>query len=123
MGKALYLNVVEEEVLILKSALGSIDSMLNFEIVKLYHNDPNSEVQCKSRTHRQYFNIILLDFLQSNIFEVEMNCMEGLRRLCDNPQFAGDVTALKNALCGFQTWLDEDVQLVEDGKIKMFWFP
>jgi hypothetical protein len=98
--------------------------MVNYEVLELYHKDPNSEVHFKSRTHRQYFNIILLDFLKLEVFPMKIKCLEGLGHIPADPQFGNEVAALKAATKGFQSWLDQDVQPMDDGnQARKFWFP
>jgi len=57
------MNNIEQEVIILKAVKELIDSMVNFELMSLEGNDPNSNIIFKSMTHQMFFNIILVDFL------------------------------------------------------------
>lgn len=53
----------EREVIIIKAVKELIDEMVNFEIGNVIGNDPYSQFQFSSRTHKNFFNIILVDFL------------------------------------------------------------
>ncbi len=97
--------------------------MVNYEILDLNHKDPNSSIMFKTRTHQQYFNIILLDFLQTSVFAVNKNCVESLLVIIANPQFGDGVKSLKNAVNEFKNWLDQDIQLEHNGEVRNFWFP
>jgi hypothetical protein len=57
------LSEIEEEVILLKAIKELIDSMVNFEVLNLYGNDPDSNILFNSTTHQKYFNIVLVDFL------------------------------------------------------------
>jgi hypothetical protein len=123
MKNDLNLSPVETEILILKSVLDSINSMVNHEVMKLSHKDPNSEIRFPTHTHRQFFNIILLDFLQSKLFQTDKHCLESLQDVIANPLLTQNIAPLKIAVVGFQEWLEKDVELSDDGEVHKFWFP
>ncbi len=53
---------IEQEVIILKAIKELIDSIVNFELMSLLGNDPDSQIAFKGYTHQRFFNIILVDF-------------------------------------------------------------
>lgn len=65
----------EIEMLALKAAMESINSMVNYEMLSLSHNDPASEICFPSYKQQQFFSIISLDFLASKIFGTSQKCM------------------------------------------------
>lgn len=113
----------EKEILILKGVWESIDSMLNCEIVSLHHNDPDSVIRFKSTAHQKFFSIILVDFLRSKIFGIDKTCVQALQVISTNPQYNSDIMSLQNATNNFKTWLDQYIELDNDGEIRNFWFP
>ena len=54
---------IEQEIIILKAVKELIDSMVNFELMSLVGDDPDSNILFKSSIHQKLFNIILVDFL------------------------------------------------------------
>lgn len=51
------LNEIEEEVVLLKAIKELIDSMVNFEILTVSGNDPDSSILFKTVIHQCLFNI------------------------------------------------------------------
>jgi hypothetical protein len=60
---AMGLSNIEEEVVFLKAPKEIIDSMVNFEVLTLHGNDPDSSILFKTSIHQRFFNIVLVDFL------------------------------------------------------------
>jgi hypothetical protein len=60
---AMGLSNIEEEVVFLKAPKEIIDSMVNFEVLTLHGNDPDSSILFKASIHQRFFNIVLVDFL------------------------------------------------------------
>jgi hypothetical protein len=123
MPKNLNLNDAEKEILILKAVWEAINSMLNYEVLELNHKDPDSSIIFKTRTHQQYFNIMLLDFLNLKIFGVEKCCLESLQTVFNAPQFNSDISSLQKSTNDFTTWLNQNIELEHDGETRNFWFP
>jgi hypothetical protein len=119
------LNNAEKEILILKAVWESIHSMLNYQVVNLNHNDPNSQIGFKSSIHKKFFNIILVDFLNATIFGIGKTCLDALKDVSENPQFNLEVTSLQNATRNFDKWLNQEIELKNkhDGEKRDFWFP
>ncbi len=120
---SLKLNDLEREIIALKSANSAIDAVLNHEVLTLRHNDPHSEIHFKSYTHRQYFGIMLLDFLNSKLIGVDASCIDALAAVSANPLLAPEVKPLKKPIDAFKAWLDQDVEFEHDGEVRKLWFP
>lgn len=112
----------EKEILTLKAIIESINSMVNREVLSLYHNDPISEIRFPDSTYQKFFNIILLDFLSSKIYGVSKTCMGALQDIATSPQHGTSVDSLKGATEKFQKWLDQDVIFEHDDKTRQLWF-
>lgn len=119
----MHLTDGEKEVLILKAVWESIDSMLNSEVLNLIHRDPDSEIHFKSRTHKQFFGIILVDFLRSKIFGINQPCIPSLLIVSKNPQYNPNVALLHTTANAFSTWLNQNIELEHNGETHNFWFP
>ncbi len=107
---------IEQEVIILKAAKELIDSMVNFELMSLEGNDPDSEIAFKSITHQRFFNIILVDFLSCTDPRgpiKQTSYLGGLSKIVGNPYFNenNSVHNLKVATQEFQDWLDQEVEV------------
>src|SRR2546423_3051817 len=115
----------ETEILILKAIVDSIDDMVNNEILSVHHNDPYSEVRFKSITAQQYFNILLLDLLNSRIriLQVDENCLNALQKRIYNLQFGTAFELLKNTNTDFFKWLESEVNFENNNQIRKLWFP
>jgi hypothetical protein len=113
----------EKEILILKAAMDSINSMVNFEVLTLNHNDPDSSIQFKTGIDQKYFNILLLDFLHSRIFKINEACLAALQQMIVRPIFNSDVVELQKIVSSFQVWLDQEVEFEHDGETRKLWFP
>jgi hypothetical protein len=119
------LNNAEKEILILKGVWESVDSMLNYQVVNLNHNDPNSHIGFNTSIHKKFFNIILVDFLSAKIFGIGKTCLDALKDVSENPQYNLEVTSLQNATRNFDKWLNQEIELKNkhDGETRDFWFP
>jgi hypothetical protein len=109
---AMTLSDIEEEVILLKAVKELIDSMVNFEVLDLYGNDPDSNILFKSITHQRFFNIILVDFLSrtdKKAFIEQTSYLGALKKISKNPNFDvnGSVTLLSKATHEFVDWLVE----------------
>ena len=107
---------IEQEVIILKAAKELIDSMVNFELMSLLGNDPDSEIAFKSITHQRFFNIILVDFLSCTDKKgpiKQTSYLGGLREIVDNPCFDenNSVHNLKVATKEFKDWIEQKVEV------------
>ena len=107
---------IEQEVIILKAAKELIDAMVNFELMSLLGNDPDSNILFESSTHQKFFNIILVDFLSCTdpMGPVKQTSyLGGLREIVNNPSFDenNSVHHLKVAVQEFKDWLEQQVKV------------
>ena len=107
-------NEIEKEVIFLKAIKELIDEMVNWEIVQLTGEDPNSNIFFNSMTHEKFFNILLVDFLSCSnekILGVQMSYLGALREICNSPNFNIDnsISSLIKATNEFANWLEKEV--------------
>lgn len=112
----IYLNKIEEEVVLLKAIKELIDSMVNFELLALNGADPDSQISFKSIIHQRFFNIILVDFLSQTDKRGPIkptSYLSGLKSICKKPSFniANSVTSLYEATYRFEEWLEQQVEV------------
>jgi hypothetical protein len=110
------LHALEEEVILLRAAYELIDSMVNFEVLRLGGSDLQSEVQFNSATHQKYFNILLVDFLSrtdKNSPVEQASFLGAVRSICQNPNFNADdsISALRSESNNFRTWLNQEIEI------------
>ena len=107
---------MEQEVIILRAVQELINNMVNFELMSLAGNDPDSNIKFKSITHQSFFNIILVDFLSCTEKSGPVkpkSYLAGLREISINPQFNVDnsVTLLRQSAEEFKDWLEQEVEV------------
>jgi hypothetical protein len=107
---------IEQEVIILKAVKELIDSMVNFDLMSLKGNDPDSNISFKSPTHQRFFNIILVDFLSCTNKKgpiKQTSYLGGLSKVVDNPCFNknNSIRNLKVATQEFKNWLDQEIEV------------
>lgn len=107
---------VEQEVIILKAVIELINSMVNFEVLSIEGNDPESNIVFKSSTHQRFFNIILVDFLSCTDKRgpvKPISYLGGLREIINNPCFDENdsVRNLNVATQEFKDWLEQYVEV------------
>lgn len=117
----LELTPIEEEVAFLKSTLDAINSMVNFEVMALHGSDPETSILFATRTHQQFFNIALVDFLSRTDRKApvrQTSYLGALRQIADSPKFSADnsVAALQAATSDFVAWLESEITVD-------VWFP
>lgn len=110
------LNDVEEEVILLKAVWELIDSMVNFEMLKLYGDDPNSSVRFETMTHQRFFNIVLVDFLSvtdKRAFIKQTSYLGALKKISASPNFDvnNSVALLSKATHEFSDWLNQEIEV------------
>jgi len=110
------MNNIEQEVIILKAIKELIDSMVNFEMMSLLGNDPDSEIKFRSIAHGMFFNVILVDFLSLTDPKSpikQMSYLGGLRIISDNPTFNENdsIKHLRTATWEFKKWLDQEIEV------------
>jgi hypothetical protein len=107
---------VEEEVVILKAVNEIIDSIINFELLILAGNDPDSSVQPRSLTHQRFFSIVLVDFLSctdSRAPVTNRTYLDALRAISEHPSFdyEGSIEPLRDAASAFADWLGQEISV------------
>jgi hypothetical protein len=117
----LQLSTIEEEAAFLRATLDAINSMVNFQVLTLHGDDPESSVQFPTRTHQQYFNIALVDFLSRTDKKApvkQTSYLGALRQIASAPALSGasSVVALREATSAFVSWLEDEITVD-------VWFP
>ncbi len=115
-------NDDEKEILVLKAVMDSIGSMVNHEVITLYHNDPHSEIRFETSIHQKYFNIILVDFLSTPILD-KKKCLSALQVIINNPKYNPNTQPLKQAVESFQEWLNQKINWELFDETRKLWFP
>lgn len=110
------MNNIEQEVIILKAVKELIDSMVNFELMSLQGNDPDSNIIFDSMTHQRLFNITLVDFLSCTDKKgpiKQTSYLGGLRFISNNPSFdkGNSIKDLKISIQKFKDWLEQEVKV------------
>lgn len=110
------LSKIEEEVIFLKAIKEIIDSIVNFEVLALGGNDPDSQISFHSITHQRFFNIVLVDFLSRTDKRSPVNqtsYLGALKAISENPSFNVEysITLLGEATHAFVEWLEQEVEI------------
>jgi hypothetical protein len=118
----LSLNDMEKEILILKASMNIIDSIVNYNVLDIHHNEYGSVVSFKTSIHQEYFSIYLVDFLSvpaSGFGLKRLSYISLLRDVCLSPMFNKDnsIDYLAKPVTEFCNWLATEVV------IKQLWFP
>jgi hypothetical protein len=110
------LSDIEEEVILLKAVKELIDSMVNFEMLDLCGNNPDTNILFKTMTHQRFFNIVLVDFLSltdKRAFIKQTSYLGALKKISKDPNFDvnGSVASLSKATHEFSDWLEQEVEV------------
>jgi hypothetical protein len=116
------LSDIEEEVILLKAVKELIDSMVNFEMLNLYGNDPDSNILFETTTHQRFFNIVLVDLLSltdKRAFVKQTSYLGALKKISKSPNFDvdGSVALLKTSTQEFSDWLEQEIE------VHQIWMP
>lgn len=122
---------LEKECAAFKGISEQIKSIVNYQVITLDHNDPDSFVGFKTELHQMYFNIMLLDFFNFNmpdfgISEKDKNrcALERILTIAKTPILNTNIAPLKEIVTSFQNWLEQDVKfIVEDKDLNLCFFP
>ena len=112
----LALTPVEQEVVFLKAIYELIDTTVNFELLTLLGDDPNTQIQFKTITHQRFFNIALVDFLSCTDSKAPVerkSYLSALRSIANAPSLAVNDSAvsLRGATADFVGWLNAEVEV------------
>lgn len=113
---------IEEEVILLKAVWELIDEMVNFEMLTLHGDDPESSILFETMTHQRFFNIVLVDFLSrtdKRAFIKQTSYLGALKKISKNPNFDvnGSVAPLSKATHEFSDWLEQEIE------VHQIWMP
>ncbi len=112
------LNNIEKEVIYLFAIKNFIDEMVNMEVMKIWGDNPDTNISFNSITHQKFFSIILVDFLScsdNKITGEQVPYLQALSKICNSPNFNtnNSVKSLKNTTSDFRKWLTKKV-LIKD---------
>ncbi|UQA50962.1 hypothetical protein [Vibrio sp. ED002] len=112
---------IELESIQLKAVVDSLDDMVNHALMDFSHYEGHTSVSAKTFTHKEYFNIMLVDFLSNldgGVFGESISCLRVLRNVCESPCFNinGSIKHLKLPVDQLKGWLEEIVTVD-------VWFP
>jgi len=101
-------NHLEAEAVLLCAVFDLVNSMVNYEMLRISGSDPNCEVVFTSHAHRRLFNIILVDFLSPTDRKGpirQRSYLDALISIMSNPHFDvnGSVQLLRSATRRFPT--------------------
>lgn len=116
------LSTIEQEIIVLKAVEEIIDSIVNYEMMSLLGNDPDSEIRFNSSTHQRFFNIVLVDFLSPiDIKDLikQTSYLDAMKDISERPNFniSDSIKPLLEATHRFDDWLEQEV------KVDNVWLP
>jgi len=88
---------IESEVVLLRNVYDHIGEMVNWSLMDLSDNDPESLIMFKDMNQRKLFFIILVDFLAKTDDRgpiKKTSFLNGLLDICSQPQFSIDGSEL-----------------------------
>jgi hypothetical protein len=106
---------LEFEVIGLKVALDTIDSLVNRQMLDFLGSGKDVEIQFPTEPHQKLFYIILTDFLSRNtdisLMQSDVSCIEQLGKVVNRPLLEADRSAisLRNAHDVFSKWLEHEI--------------
>ena len=104
----------ELEVISLKAISGSLDSMVNYEMIEL-EGDSKPTVFFSSAVHQRLFSVLFVDFLEkmdSNLTGIEKaSAFEVLQEVCCDPKIGNKVSVafLRESVDVFSKWLSKRI--------------
>lgn len=107
---------IEQEVIILNAVKKLIDSIVNYEMMSLVGNDPESCILFNSSTHQRFFNIVLVDFLSCTDRKApikQTSYLGALKYVSEVPSFnvGNSIKLLREATLRFIDWLEQGVEV------------
>lgn len=108
--------MIETEVILLRAVYDHIGEMVNFSLLDVHGEDPNSTIMFKDMNQRKLFFIILVDFLSVTDRRgpiPQVSFLQGLSNICENPCFSvgHSENELKEVVQNFRTWLREEKEI------------
>ncbi|WP_081249633.1 hypothetical protein [Aliivibrio fischeri] len=105
---------IELESIQLKAVVDSLDGMVNYSLMEISSYEGYTAVTAKSTTHKEYFNIMLVDFLSNldgGVFGQSISCLRVLRNVCKSPCFNinNSIEHLTSPVDQLKDWLEEVV--------------
>ncbi|MBV2168684.1 MAG: hypothetical protein KUL82_08250 [Bdellovibrio sp.] len=121
MPNGFKLNNLEQEVIVLTAVYELINGTVNHEVLEIGAGD-EIQIGFKSRTHFNFFCIMLVDFLSKpdgDVFGIRESYLSSLRSIISNPLLGSHEAArnLKNSTDDFSSWLQTHM------KYDKAWFP
>lgn len=108
----------EREVLVLKAALFSINSMANYNMFDFHFHENESSVQPKTDVHHKLFGVLLVDFLSLETFtERTPDILEQLQSIATTPSLSTACMSLLESSTLFSKWLDEHARFKHNNEI------
>ena len=110
------LTDIEKEVILLKDVWELIASMVNFEMLKVYGNDSDSNILFNTMTHLRFLNSVLVDFLSrtdKRAFFKQTSYLGALKNISKNPNFDmnGSVNSLRTSTHEFSEWPEQEIEV------------
>lgn len=106
---------LELEVIGLKIAVSSINTMVNREMLDLLGGASKTEVHFPTSVHQRLFYVLLTDFLSKNtdksLLPGNMSALEQINKISLNPQLTGHADDLTKACGALQDWLKKKVDV------------
>ena len=110
------LNLIENEVIILRNAFDHIGDLVNHSLIELHGKKEHQYVIFHDMNQRRLFFILLVDFLSKTDSRgpiEQVSFLQGLRKVAERPQFSyqNSESDLKLALDIFIQWLNEKTKI------------
>lgn len=104
---------IELEVIGLKIAIDSIDSMVNREMLRFSGRGDKTEVYFPDNPHQKLFYILLSDFLsqntESSLMPGNLSCMESLSVFVGKPLLASSSISFDESYELFSDWMRKEI--------------
>ena len=104
----------DHEVVLLGGAWELIDEMVNFALLDLWGNGPDTEVRLHTHIHQRYLNVLLVDFLSQTDRKLpvrQISFLGALQSISNAPNFQRNDSAaeLKRTSTEFANWLEGQI--------------
>ena len=100
--------------MLLGGAWELIDEMVNFALLDLWGNGPDTEVRLHTHIHQRYLNVLLVDFLSQTDRKLpvrQISFLGALQSISNAPNFQRNDSAaeLKRTSTEFANWLEGQI--------------